>query len=111
MNHIGYQKTIGTFDDTLRHYDELERHLEMLNGDGAWRSVSDVVIDLDSTCLLSYLWSPQSPAAPRIEMAINEVKVLPIYSFLGPIAQLRFLFADEARPTLQPATGVPRTAG
>lgn len=48
MNHIGYQKTIGTFDETLRHYDELERHLEMVNGDGSWRNVSPM--DSPSSC-------------------------------------------------------------
>ena len=45
MNHIGMQKTIGTFDENLRHYDELERHLETVNGDGAWRNVSGFVAE------------------------------------------------------------------
>ncbi|OSX59930.1 hypothetical protein POSPLADRAFT_1066990 [Postia placenta MAD-698-R-SB12] len=37
MNHYGYQKTISTFEDLARQYDEINRHLEMLEGDGSWR--------------------------------------------------------------------------
>ncbi|KAH9947558.1 ubiquitin elongating factor core-domain-containing protein [Amylocystis lapponica] len=37
MNHYGYQKTISTFEELARQYDDMSRHLEMLNGDGSWR--------------------------------------------------------------------------
>ncbi|KZT09134.1 uncharacterized protein LAESUDRAFT_801836 [Laetiporus sulphureus 93-53] len=53
MNHYGYQKTISTFEDLARQYDEMNRHLEMLEGDGSWRG---------------------SPLQARTEHAINAVK-------------------------------------
>lgn len=39
MNHYGYRKTITTFEELARQYDEMERHLEQLEGDGSWRTV------------------------------------------------------------------------
>lgn len=40
MNHYGYQKAISTCEDLAKQYDEMSRHLEMLEGDGRWRGVS-----------------------------------------------------------------------
>ncbi|KAI0789740.1 ubiquitin elongating factor core-domain-containing protein [Abortiporus biennis] len=37
LNHYGYQKTISSFEELSRQYDDMERHLEMLEGDGSWR--------------------------------------------------------------------------
>ncbi|KAL6304363.1 ubiquitin conjugation factor E4 [Sparassis latifolia] len=54
MNHYGYQKTVSTFDDLAKQYDEINRHLEMLEGDGSWRG---------------------TPFQARTEAAINAVKV------------------------------------
>ncbi|KZT65802.1 hypothetical protein DAEQUDRAFT_746846 [Daedalea quercina L-15889] len=53
VNHYGYQKTISTFEDLARQYDEMNRHLEMLEGDGGWRG---------------------TPLQARIEHSINAVK-------------------------------------
>ncbi|KAH9841644.1 ubiquitin elongating factor core-domain-containing protein [Rhodofomes roseus] len=52
-NHYGYQKTISTFEDLARQYDEMNRHLEVLEGDGSWRG---------------------SPLQARVEHSINAVK-------------------------------------
>ncbi|EMD39878.1 hypothetical protein CERSUDRAFT_63413 [Gelatoporia subvermispora B] len=38
MNHYGYQKTVDSFEDLAKQYDEMSRHLEMLQGDGSWRN-------------------------------------------------------------------------
>lgn len=40
MNHYGYQKTISIYEDLMKQYDDMQRHLEMLEGDGSWRGVS-----------------------------------------------------------------------
>ncbi|KAH9936359.1 ubiquitin elongating factor core-domain-containing protein [Fomitopsis serialis] len=53
VNHYGYQKTISTFEDLARQYDEMNRHLEMLEGDGSWRG---------------------SPLQARVEHSLNAVK-------------------------------------
>ena len=39
MNHYGYSKTITTFEDLARQHDDMNRHVEQLEGDGSWRSV------------------------------------------------------------------------
>ncbi|KDQ62323.1 hypothetical protein JAAARDRAFT_149126 [Jaapia argillacea MUCL 33604] len=54
MNHYGYQKTVDTYEDLAKHTDELQRHLDMLNGDGSWMG---------------------TPFQARTEAAINAVKV------------------------------------
>ncbi|OCH84192.1 ubiquitin conjugation factor E4 [Obba rivulosa] len=53
MNHYGYQKTIDNFEELAKQYDEMNRHLEMLQGDGSWRGTI---------------------AAPRTEAAIKAVQ-------------------------------------
>lgn len=45
LNHYGYQKTISTFEDLSRQHDEMQRHLDMLTGDGSWRGVSIYLIN------------------------------------------------------------------
>jgi hypothetical protein len=37
----GYLPTISVFDDMGKHYDELRRHLDTLQGDGSWMGVRD----------------------------------------------------------------------
>ncbi|GJE98441.1 Ubiquitin conjugation factor E4 [Phanerochaete sordida] len=53
MNHYGYHKTITSFEELARQYDEMQRHLEQLEGDGSWRT---------------------TPLRARMEAAINAVK-------------------------------------
>ncbi|OBZ71580.1 Ubiquitin conjugation factor E4 [Grifola frondosa] len=53
INHIGQQKIATNLDELARQYDELRRHLDMLNGDGSWRG---------------------TPFQARTENAINAVK-------------------------------------
>ncbi|KAF8195457.1 ubiquitin elongating factor core-domain-containing protein [Pholiota molesta] len=36
MSHYGYLRTIQTYNDLGKHRDELQRHLDMLNGNGSW---------------------------------------------------------------------------
>ncbi|KAF8964409.1 ubiquitin elongating factor core-domain-containing protein [Flammula alnicola] len=53
MSHYGYLRTIQTYNDLSKHIDELQRHLDMLNGDGSWMG---------------------SPLQARTEAAIKHVK-------------------------------------
>ncbi|KAH7922937.1 hypothetical protein BV22DRAFT_1036932 [Leucogyrophana mollusca] len=53
MSHYGYLRTIQTYEDFAKHVDELQRHSEMLNGDGSWMG---------------------TPFQARTEAAINQVK-------------------------------------
>ncbi|KAF7987086.1 hypothetical protein HWV62_255 [Athelia sp. TMB] len=36
ISHFGYLRTISNFEDLGKHVDELQRHLDMLQGDGSW---------------------------------------------------------------------------
>jgi ubiquitin conjugation factor E4 B len=40
MSHYGYLKTIQSYTNLSKHLDDLQRHSEMLNGDGSWMGVS-----------------------------------------------------------------------
>jgi len=39
MSHYGYLRTIQSYNDLGKRVDELQRHLDMLNGDGSWMGV------------------------------------------------------------------------
>ncbi|KAF8139503.1 ubiquitin elongating factor core-domain-containing protein [Mycena galopus ATCC 62051] len=53
MSHYGILRTISTYSDLAKHLDDMQRHLDMLQGDGSWMG---------------------SPAQARTEQAINAVK-------------------------------------
>ncbi|KAF9077770.1 ubiquitin elongating factor core-domain-containing protein [Rhodocollybia butyracea] len=53
MSHYGYQKTISTYNDFAKHLDDVQRHLDFLNGDGSWMG---------------------SPMQARVQASINAVK-------------------------------------
>ncbi|KAF8798969.1 hypothetical protein BYT27DRAFT_7202705 [Phlegmacium glaucopus] len=53
MSHHGYLQTIQNYNNLAKHIDDLQRHLDMLNGDGSWMG---------------------SPLQARTEAAINHVK-------------------------------------
>ena len=38
-NHIGQQKIVDNVEDLGRQYDDIRRHLEVLNSDQTWRGV------------------------------------------------------------------------
>lgn len=40
MSHNGYLRTIQTYNDLAKHIDDIQRHLDMLQGDGSWMGVS-----------------------------------------------------------------------
>lgn len=40
MSHYGYLRTIQTYNDFGKHIEDMQRHVEMLNGDGSWMGVS-----------------------------------------------------------------------
>jgi len=40
MSHFGYLKTIQGYNDLAKHIDDLQRHLDFINGDGSWMGVS-----------------------------------------------------------------------
>ncbi|KAG5651652.1 hypothetical protein H0H81_007932 [Sphagnurus paluster] len=54
MSHYGYLKTIQTYNNLAKHYDDMQRHLDMINGNGSWMG---------------------TPGQARIQAAINQVKV------------------------------------
>ncbi|KAJ7175910.1 ubiquitin elongating factor core-domain-containing protein [Mycena filopes] len=54
MSHYGILRTISTYSDLAKHIEDMQRHLDMLNGDGSWMG---------------------SPLQARTEQAINTVKV------------------------------------
>ncbi|KAJ7672776.1 ubiquitin elongating factor core-domain-containing protein [Mycena rosella] len=54
MSHYGILHTISTYSDLAKHLDEMQRHVDMLNGDGSWMG---------------------SPMQARTEQAINTTKV------------------------------------
>jgi ubiquitin conjugation factor E4 B len=39
MSHFGYLKTIQGYNDLAKHIDDLQRHLDAINGDGSWMGV------------------------------------------------------------------------
>jgi ubiquitin conjugation factor E4 B len=39
MSHYGYLRTISTYEDMGKHRDDLQRHMEQLQGDGSWMGV------------------------------------------------------------------------
>lgn len=41
MSHYGYLKTIQTYNGLGKHVDDLQRQLDMVNGDGSWMGVSN----------------------------------------------------------------------
>ncbi|KAJ3770697.1 ubiquitin conjugation factor E4 [Lentinula raphanica] len=53
MSHYGYQKTISNFNDLEKHMEDIERHLNFLNGDGSWMG---------------------TPFQARIQASINNIK-------------------------------------
>ncbi|KAJ6613305.1 ubiquitin elongating factor core-domain-containing protein [Mycena sp. CBHHK59/15] len=53
MSHYGILRTISTYTDLAKHLEDMQRHLDMLNGDGSWMG---------------------SPLQARTEQAINSVK-------------------------------------
>ena len=72
MNHYGYNKTITTYEDLSRQHDDMTRHLEQLEGDGSWRTVSSSTHNINRVLIVKSL---QSPLRARVEAAINAVKV------------------------------------
>lgn len=40
MGHYGYQRTIHSFGELAKHIDDIQRHLDYLNGDGSWMGVN-----------------------------------------------------------------------
>ena len=39
MSHYGYLRTIQTFNDLAKHLEDIQRHLDFINGDGSWMGV------------------------------------------------------------------------
>ncbi|KAF9241107.1 ubiquitin elongating factor core-domain-containing protein [Melanogaster broomeanus] len=53
MGHYGYLRTIQTYEEFGKHLDELQRHHDMINGDGSWMG---------------------TPVQARTEAALNQMK-------------------------------------
>lgn len=77
QSHYGYLKTVSDFEDLGRQYDDMQRHLEMLEGDGAWRGVRDV-----TTWLMEYsliFSDPISSAHGSRDQSSEGIVLLVIY--------------------------------
>jgi ubiquitin conjugation factor E4 B len=72
MSHYGILHTISTYSDLAKHLEDMQRHLDMLQGDGSWMGVS---ILSTRTGMSKLTPVPQSPLQARTEQAINTVKV------------------------------------
>jgi Ubiquitin elongating factor core len=44
MSHYGYLRTIQTYTDLQKHVDDIQRHLDYLNGDGSWMGVRSIIL-------------------------------------------------------------------
>jgi ubiquitin conjugation factor E4 B len=44
MSHYGYLRTIQTYTDLQKHMDDIQRHLDYLNGDGSWMGVRCTIL-------------------------------------------------------------------
>jgi len=73
MSHFGYLRTISNFEELSKHTEDMQRHLDILNGDGSWMGVSC------SSSAGHYNFTDtiheQTPFQARTEAAINQVKV------------------------------------
>ncbi|KAJ7134672.1 ubiquitin elongating factor core-domain-containing protein [Mycena epipterygia] len=69
MSHYGILRTISTYTDLAKHIEDMQRHLDMLNGDGSWMG---------------------SPMQARTEAAINTVK-----SEMGKIRMQQLAFEAQ----------------
>ena len=83
-NHIGQLKLVNNIEELLRQYDDVRRHLEVLQSDQSWRGVRYS----DSVCMRvagsHMLTRPdQTPYQARTEAAINAGKVCSLRSFSG----------------------------
>lgn len=72
MSHYGYLRTIQTYNDFEKHIEDIQQHLDRLNGDGSWMGVSDFLSDSLKCRLLT---KTQTPLQARTEAAIQQMKV------------------------------------
>lgn len=72
MSHYGYLRTIQTYHDFEKHIEDIQQHLDRLNGDGSWMGVSDFLSDSLKCRLLT---KTQTPLQARTEAAIQQMKV------------------------------------
>jgi ubiquitin conjugation factor E4 B len=43
MSHYGILRTISTYSDLAKHLEEMQRHLDILQGDGSWMGVRNLL--------------------------------------------------------------------
>jgi ubiquitin conjugation factor E4 B len=44
MSHYGYLRTIQTHGDLQKHLEDMQRHLDYIQGDGSWMGVSHTIL-------------------------------------------------------------------
>lgn len=62
MSHYGYLRTIQTHNDLQKHIEDIQRHLDMLNGDGSWMGVS-FDSNSDWSILKNLFWVEPAPGS------------------------------------------------
>jgi len=67
MSHYGYLKTVRTYGDVGKQIDEVERHLEFINGDGSWRGVRSSFLFISNDIVKSMFRAP-SMHRPKLEL-------------------------------------------
>lgn len=107
VNHIGQMKLVNNVEDLNRQYDDIRRHLDVLQSDQSWRGVRLPTIYLQMVETLKF--GCQTPFQARTEAAINAGKVGSVHR------RLFILVADStvgrARQGLCRSTGVRDTVG
>jgi ubiquitin conjugation factor E4 B len=64
MSHFGYLRTIQTYTDLQKHIEDIQRHLDYLNGDGSWMGVRLTIL-VHRMLVKSYLQRPLCKLAQK----------------------------------------------
>ena len=81
-NHIGQLKLVNNIEELLRQYDDVRRHLEVLQSDQSWRGVRYLDLSRMRIIQTRMLTRPhKTPYQARTEAAINAGKVCSLRSY------------------------------
>lgn len=70
MSHYGYLKTIQIYNDLAKGLHDLQRNLEVLNGDGSWMGVNILCLSL----VLGGFTKYSIGASPRTYRSCNQLR-------------------------------------
>lgn len=73
MSHFGYMQAISKFEELGKQVDDMQRYLDILNGDGSWMGVSSTIHPIYH--IFVDLMHEQTPFQAETQIAIHQVKV------------------------------------